>query len=787
MRRLLIVFMLFLAAAHSVHAEPFSPTLLRIDAPDHITLDFEDAEHEIPVTVSGTPAGIVFSIFSRNRAAAIGEVRNGHLGWHYVNKIDTCVYFSSLHSFEPGDHVIEWDGRASHWLGDDRNIPPGEYTYYLWAFDNLGSMKKMNDHPSTGRFLERDEEGLPLERPVYYGTGWRWTVGNDPLDETLLETTAIPLADGWETGATIPARGAVETALIDPHDPDFFHVWAGNDERGEGGILKYRWVPGGEAEPAADFGTDGRAEAYDRSGGGSFGVVSDGDYLYTSDENHLSSGSPDAQFYIYDFDGALVDSIDLSPWWSDPSSADAGGQVNGGPNYAHARNGLIHLNCHCSCLNQLVDPAHFLETGDPADFIVWSNGNGDYTGDKNFEETSHAPWVCNDYTVGPYKYTISADDKGFALFNAYDVGAVTFGMYGPDGTGMGFFARAGETADYKEAAFVVDSGTPYDGLYMVEREKDDCNGWCDVGGGWNGVFYLGHDSISGRLTMESGKYLNITRPAARETIARGYPYTITWASWKTDSATLEFSSDGGETWETLAAGIDPSAGSFQWDVPDIQAWECRVRIIDDDDSTVVSEVACSLVVPVLTLIAPLSGKEYFHEDRIDIMWSSSGISSVSLDYSLDGGATWQTIMESTDAKQRYYRWNPPPVHSTECLVRISDAESRPIQDTTNGVFTIHGGDVPVENGRPEAFSLSTPFPNPFNPATTIAFTLPERLHAAVAVYNTAGQRVAVLHDGALDAGRHSLVWDAGGCAAGVYICVVEAGEHHETVRMTLVK
>ncbi|MCE5248749.1 T9SS type A sorting domain-containing protein [bacterium] len=83
--------------------------------------------------------------------------------------------------------------------------------------------------------------------------------------------------------------------------------------------------------------------------------------------------------------------------------------------------------------------------------------------------------------------------------------------------------------------------------------------------------------------------------------------------------------------------------------------------------------------------------------------------------------------------------------------------------------------------------LSFPSPNPFNPSTTIGFTLPERMNATVAVYNVAGQRVTVLHDGFLDAGSHSLVWNATGQAAGVYFCRLTAGEYTATQKMLFVK
>ncbi|MBD3349147.1 MAG: T9SS type A sorting domain-containing protein [Candidatus Eisenbacteria bacterium] len=71
------------------------------------------------------------------------------------------------------------------------------------------------------------------------------------------------------------------------------------------------------------------------------------------------------------------------------------------------------------------------------------------------------------------------------------------------------------------------------------------------------------------------------------------------------------------------------------------------------------------------------------------------------------------------------------------------------------------------------FELSQNRPNPFNPATTVAFELPAAGEVELSVYNVAGRRVATLVDGRVDAGRHTAVWkgtdDRGeSVASGVY-------------------
>ena len=88
---------------------------------------------------------------------------------------------------------------------------------------------------------------------------------------------------------------------------------------------------------------------------------------------------------------------------------------------------------------------------------------------------------------------------------------------------------------------------------------------------------------------------------------------------------------------------------------------------------------------------------------------------------------------------------------------------------------------------PDELELNQNYPNPFNPTTSIEFSVPEQIHVTLEVYNTLGQRVAVLQDGQLSAGHHTATFDATQLASGVYIYRLEAGDQVMTRNMMLVK
>ena len=95
-------------------------------------------------------------------------------------------------------------------------------------------------------------------------------------------------------------------------------------------------------------------------------------------------------------------------------------------------------------------------------------------------------------------------------------------------------------------------------------------------------------------------------------------------------------------------------------------------------------------------------------------------------------------------------------------------------------------------GRPETMDvLHGVSPNPFNPSTTISFSVATARHVTLTVYNTVGQRVCTVADGQFAAGSHTAVWrgtDGAGrrVSSGVYFCRMVAGDDFSrTVKMTL--
>jgi hypothetical protein len=79
------------------------------------------------------------------------------------------------------------------------------------------------------------------------------------------------------------------------------------------------------------------------------------------------------------------------------------------------------------------------------------------------------------------------------------------------------------------------------------------------------------------------------------------------------------------------------------------------------------------------------------------------------------------------------------------------------------------------------------FPNPFNPSTTISFTLPDRAQTTLEVYNLLGQSVYSIDMGRLEAGQHHHEFDAATLPSGSYLTRLNAGDRQSVSKMVLVR
>ncbi|MCX6149169.1 MAG: endonuclease [Ignavibacteriales bacterium] len=95
--------------------------------------------------------------------------------------------------------------------------------------------------------------------------------------------------------------------------------------------------------------------------------------------------------------------------------------------------------------------------------------------------------------------------------------------------------------------------------------------------------------------------------------------------------------------------------------------------------------------------------------------------------------------------------------------------------------------VEVEVKTEMQYSLQQNFPNPFNPTTAIAYTIPQQTYVKLSIVNTLGETVKSIVNEIQEAGKHHISVDGSDLSSGVYFYKLEAGNYLSIKKMVLLR
>ena len=524
MKKILLVTLAMILFATWAFAAEFVPTKMVITVPDDpIIYPFDGTDVDISFDLTGTPAAIWVVIETKLSDAELPvSVRNGYLGWHVVNKIDSTVYISTRNSKDPGaGQTITWNGNSSHNSPNIDNIgvrvaggqvAPGQYTYYLWGYDDKTARSLVSNYAKVGfewecnytKIYHLGEDGLPLANPSIMGalayaysdddlerpwtrngTHYKWELGSDGLDPSKLEWSHVSEYYNAENNNNVSISLLNYGApVFDPTDFDTFYHVAISCDNGISTPRKYTFVPDGEAIIATDWGNWGNI-TWD-----SFGSTSgtqtenmhyDADYLYIASPAHVSASVPQWDVLrIIDYEAEeIIAQKQMITMFYRPDDPTVRGFFNGGFKglWPHPDGGRKFL-CYTEefCLSYLADFTRLIEDQeDETDMVCWENNNGDVFLDNNWKPDSEEPWACQFGTTVPRDEGItrheqmSLDNYGFMYGGVSYHSLNSFVIFTPDGTGMSYMAFADDygtdNSTEKLGGYTLNVGSPYDGIY----------------------------------------------------------------------------------------------------------------------------------------------------------------------------------------------------------------------------------------------------------------------------------------------------------------------------------
>lgn len=209
---------------------------------------------------------------------------------------------------------------------------------------------------------------------------------------------------------------------------------------------------------------------------------------------------------------------------------------------------------------------------------------------------------------------------------------------------------------------------------------------------------------------------------------------------------------------------------FTWSRPNPPDPYWNIQISRFDPATVSDEVRYTWV--ILDSVSLTSGRR--------ISSNNNGLNPM---LSLTHGQLWgimQSISGQATTREYSFLWY---VEATDGLFTTNS-------DPSPGHYISMNADAITSvktSPRPTAMSLSQNYPNPFNPSTTIRFTTSKRSAISLKVFDLLGSEVATIHQGMLDAGEHTVQFDASALRSGVYVYRLDAEGKSISRRMVVMK
>ncbi len=193
---------------------------------------------------------------------------------------------------------------------------------------------------------------------------------------------------------------------------------------------------------------------------------------------------------------------------------------------------------------------------------------------------------------------------------------------------------------------------------------------------------------------------------------------------------------------------------------------------------------CSAALDLIEPVELLSFSAVPGDTQVQLRWQTASESGSDHFEIERNGVIAQRISAAGDATGHSYLWtdrnvsNGQPYHYKLWAVEVtgernllSETDATPTQGTaTITEYALHGN-----------------YPNPFNPATEIAFDLPEAGYVSLKVFDLMGREITLLIQGEMPAGKHMVSFDARDLPSGMYLCRMTANEFTSSTKMMLLR
>ncbi|MBI1938700.1 MAG: T9SS type A sorting domain-containing protein [Ignavibacteriales bacterium] len=184
----------------------------------------------------------------------------------------------------------------------------------------------------------------------------------------------------------------------------------------------------------------------------------------------------------------------------------------------------------------------------------------------------------------------------------------------------------------------------------------------------------------------------------------------------------------------------------------------------------------------------LDGKYYVKEDLI-VRYKKANSTDYSRAYVLNISYLADTLYFNGEYIERGQAY-PTITADGKTLFFVATYHGQQTVYISHMLIDENGNPVSVNNVSPELpsnFYLYSPYPNPFNPSTTIEYELNKESKISIAVYDTLGRKVKELFNGIKQAGKYKTTFNASGLSSGIYFVVLNTSSGFSVQKTTYLK
>lgn len=181
----------------------------------------------------------------------------------------------------------------------------------------------------------------------------------------------------------------------------------------------------------------------------------------------------------------------------------------------------------------------------------------------------------------------------------------------------------------------------------------------------------------------------LDNPAEGQKFGQRETLNLSWSSYFVESVRIEFSSNAGKNWDVVNDNV--IGFTYKWIIPSISSNECKLRFISVTDENVFTESPMFAIGPQMAkIIKPNGGEILCATSTYEIEWISDFVSSIFIEYSVNGGESWQRVtLVSFKPNTNTFTWAVPVKPTKQALLRIyTKPDSIIYLDTCDYFFTI---------------------------------------------------------------------------------------------------